>query len=809
MPLPNDQSKPPVDLVDREDEEDYSADNEGSSVDGEDNQPEEDVDVDRDPVVQGHVAVSGFLDNVQGLSFIEPRVGKGLREWDKDLLDQLVFLTDLVRNNPTLPVPRFDYGSTAPSRSMMATVPTPGSTDISAGSVHISETEAAPLLGAVVDNTDPEGPSDSAAAVAPILSPSTTTDVTSALPVIPRYPASPLVLDASDGSVDVFFDCDTVSIRLPFPTLDPSALPAGLTLDSSLALDLSNPWSDSFDDTISSLPPFTTAQFHTPPIGGASDFSAERHTTSPSPVSADPGSLDSPKGVPSPSSSERMAFLYSHGEDSMPNSSFWGPPPTLQDLLSKPSLMRPISTALENKAIPARGPRAIELRVPSPFTHVVLLLDLPGRLDSFIQTVSPGDPELTKLRLTDEEVQRMDAGNILANCSPEVKSEADVEYVFKAAQGHPVAEALNIVEGRKKGPRQRQEEDQDRPNRFYPFKGTPGSRFGGFHAYTDVQLGRLLFEIKTIASLGADFMARFLDLEPSRLEQLLGNKTSGGFLFAFGYPTSFRARMGSAVQPVIQIWTQFHEKGFSFGQGSSHEFTVHAIRDPENPHRLYLSLCYPTVFKTHPIDPFAENRGLLTTFNLARIANNPDWAAGFLKELREDMDKDGNLTPVYSQDVALVGRFKEEWREQVPTANVSKGTVGVKYYDQVNSKQGPQRKRKRKAPQPTDVSFPDESRLLAQVHEEESAPSAPAGQTAASDTRLPTALGMLDYSRPKSAVPAASGSGTQAHPQRPFRPAQRQQSKRALEASKTSPAITRSRRVAATIPSGGAPPPAE
>ncbi|KAJ6504658.1 hypothetical protein C8R47DRAFT_1103091 [Mycena vitilis] len=140
--------------------------------------------------------------------------------------------------------------------------------------------------------------------------------------------------------------------------------------------------------------------------------------------------------------------------------------------------------------------------------------------------------------------------------------------------------------------------------------------------------------------------------------------------------------MPPASQPVVQIWTQLHEKIYNFGQGSSHEHSFYVIRDPEFPHRLHLSLCYETRFKprreldipaTYNHDDPGES-ALYIMYSMFRIASKPEYAKEFLDEMREDLRH--NLVVVHSRDVTQAGALDAL---PVPAGNEFRGKVGVRY----------------------------------------------------------------------------------------------------------------------------------
>ncbi|KAJ7904699.1 hypothetical protein B0H14DRAFT_2664035 [Mycena olivaceomarginata] len=306
-----------------------------------------------------------------------------------------------------------------------------------------------------------------------------------------------------------------------------------------------------------------------------------------------------------------------------------------------------------------QAPRAIELVMPSSrLREIVYLADMSSRLYNFLRAEGAREDDLAQIQHTPELFERLNAGSILANCSKEIQSEADVEHAFKVSQGH-IRFGLH---------------HQDR---YYPHNGTPGSQAGrSSHAITDVEI------------------PAFLGLEDRVVEELVDRFPGVGLKFGFSYPQSFRDTLDSTVQPVVQIWTQLNEKAYNFGQGSSHEFSFFAVRDPETPQRLYISRCHPALFDSASpsrITPSPTESGLYTMFNLFRIASKSEYSDRFLQKLRNEMNNPEKLISVHCRDITLAGKF-EPTRNHVPTVDLSKGTVGVTYYDQPNNKETVTRK---------------------------------------------------------------------------------------------------------------------
>ncbi|KAJ7145250.1 hypothetical protein C8R46DRAFT_1130914 [Mycena filopes] len=350
--------------------------------------------------------------------------------------------------------------------------------------------------------------------------------------------------------------------------------------------------------------------------------------------------------------------------------------PTLDQFLLTPHISRPIPAS--SKKISARPTRPIEIKLPEfQLKEIVYLPSAGARAHEFLSTLEGED--LKKRPMNWKILQCLVSGATVANCSLKVFSEADVEYHFRVFYAHIVAEYLNIMEGY--GPKD--------PRRYYPRKGKVVSGSGLSHAYADVEIDRASVELKTYWSINEKFIPTLLDLPARILGNLVDPHPEAGFKFAFKYPTFLADTLGSATQPIVQIWSQLHEKQSFFAQGSSHEYSFFAIKDPETPQRLYISSCYLTTFSEQgPPEAIQDpaKSALYTMYNLFRIANKSEYADGFLKKLREDMEREGKLIPVHFRDIERAG----EARPTKGTAgvNLSNGTVGVLYYDQPVNKQG-------------------------------------------------------------------------------------------------------------------------
>ncbi|KAJ6504680.1 hypothetical protein C8R47DRAFT_1209948 [Mycena vitilis] len=359
---------------------------------------------------------------------------------------------------------------------------------------------------------------------------------------------------------------------------------------------------------------------------------------------------------------------------------------TLHDFFLNPTIVRPLASTPELRGIAARNIRAVELIFPSfRLLEIVYVPNMAQLIWDFLHNFAIDD--LEQIELSTEHLRVLNAGPTVANCSQEVKCEADVEYVFKTSAGHVVAETLNILKGR--DPRYGQQ-----GNRFYPRKGTPGTTGRGSHAITDVEVDKGLVEIKTIGSIDEYFIPKFSELNTLEINDLLSdNATALGFKFDFSPPRSLKDKMAKTIQPIVQIWTQLQEKKGNFGQASSLEHSVYTVQDPQTPQRLYVSEPYQTYPRLGFTFQSPTKSGLYTMLNFFRIANNATLSKSFLKHIGETMQ--GRIVSVQSRNLDMAGRVDPKWKNQVQVVNATMGTVGVKYYDQPNGKAGAMRVQER------------------------------------------------------------------------------------------------------------------
>ncbi|KAJ7143576.1 hypothetical protein C8R43DRAFT_1199110 [Mycena crocata] len=309
-----------------------------------------------------------------------------------------------------------------------------------------------------------------------------------------------------------------------------------------------------------------------------------------------------------------------------------------------------------------RKPRGVEI-VPKKdqLTELIYLPSLSSRMHNFLHKIDP-DENLEKVNLDAATTRRLCAGPSIANSSKVMRSEADVEFHVRVTQG-------DIVRRKEKAT----EPDQEP---LYPQKGTPVHRAGHpSHAFPDIEVGKTVIEVKTILSINALFMAKLLGFDADELEKMLRqNPDAFGLIFDFHPPQSIEHdTLGSTVQSLVQLWTQLLEKGFSFGEGTSQTYSYFVVKDPETPGRLIISPCYAT-FPQSVSD--ATETGIYMAYDMFRIANNSEYSAQFLEELREDLKQHGALVPAVTFDP---GQFP-------PTVDLKKGTVGAKIVP--NGKQG-------------------------------------------------------------------------------------------------------------------------
>ncbi|KAJ7728851.1 hypothetical protein DFH07DRAFT_969754 [Mycena maculata] len=339
---------------------------------------------------------------------------------------------------------------------------------------------------------------------------------------------------------------------------------------------------------------------------------------------------------------------------------------TLHDFLLTTHITRPTFDLDTDDVVMhrlARPPRAVEMVPPDRQLIQLIYLDsLPSRMHDFLQAIH--GENLEDIRLNDQMTRRLSAGPSIANSSKKMRSEADVEFLTQADM---VSEGINLL-------RRLQHEAGANEDPLYPQKGTPVRSAGQpSHAFADIEIGKGVVEVKTSVSIGKTFMMELLGLEPGTLKSIRG-EDAVGIVFEFHPPQSPEDTISSTVQSVVQLWAQLLEKSFSFGQGTSHEYSYFVVRDPQTPGRLIISPCFPTFSNADsPCHP--SESGIYTMYNMFRIANNPHYSERFLQELRADLNK---------PDALVEG--SPRLRRLPPTTDLSKGTVGVKNVP--NAKEG-------------------------------------------------------------------------------------------------------------------------
>ncbi|KAJ7078584.1 hypothetical protein B0H15DRAFT_954483 [Mycena belliarum] len=428
---------------------------------------------------------------------------------------------------------------------------------------------------------------------------------------------------------------------------------------------------------------------------------------------------------------------------------------TLHDFLLAPHLLGPLPTVLRSSPSP-RSARNVEiLDTKLRLLEIVYMPNMGRVLHNFLSQ-NPSE-NLENIEVPSALLRILLAGAHIANCALKLWSEADVEFRFRVVQGHVVAECLNHREGYPEGDERR----------YYPRKGIPGTKAGQMsHAVADVELGRTVTEIKTVHSIDADFISNFLGMPLYQFEDMINlHGTDRGYRFDFSPPQTLADTVGPYAQPVVQVWTQFHEKSYRFGLGSSQEYNFFTIKDPATPQRLYISACFPTFavprsvqvsepegelttapsgskepkpFHTSDSESLADpnlgpdssdepeelepyNSGLYTMYNLCRIANKPELEEQFFQELRETAR---NLIPVRYLDFNRIGEMDPPATGIQQQPNMLQGTVGVKYFDQPNTV-GPKPRKLRARKKPEKERYTDpyaSSRSEIQV---ESGPSTP------------------------------------------------------------------------------------
>ncbi|KAK7013138.1 hypothetical protein R3P38DRAFT_3363436 [Favolaschia claudopus] len=348
---------------------------------------------------------------------------------------------------------------------------------------------------------------------------------------------------------------------------------------------------------------------------------------------------------------------------------------TVEGYLLRPKINVPHAD-LPFTSVASRTPRACELHQrEEQMEELVFLDDFTRRIHGYLVRKHLN---LDKRVLTPRLLEILRAGAIVANSTDNIYSEADIEFVCRAAQCIPITEIINYLDGRSGA------------DRLHPHKGTRGSRTGESHAITDIEMGGLVAEVKTTHSIDINFISHLLGLEHHVIEELVRRYPGFGLRFAWKSPRTFLDSMNSKVQPLVQLWTQLREKRYLFGMGSSNEFVFLVMKDPQHPKRLYISRCHSTLLigseEAKSITPNPTESGLYAMFNLMRIASKTEYRDEFLRGLRRDMKT--KIIPVNWRDITKVAAKVKPTTKDVSITNVSKGTVGVTFCDQVGSKAG-------------------------------------------------------------------------------------------------------------------------
>ncbi|KAJ7804488.1 hypothetical protein B0H14DRAFT_3774403 [Mycena olivaceomarginata] len=353
---------------------------------------------------------------------------------------------------------------------------------------------------------------------------------------------------------------------------------------------------------------------------------------------------------------------------------------TYHDFLLAPHISPPVSD-LGRKYISARPPRAVEIVPPKEQLLQVIYLPSLGRLlHEFLRNIN--GENLEDLRLDYAMTRRLTAGPSIANSSEIMRTEADVEFHVRVTQADIVAEGINMINEIRKG----------KVPRIYPLKASPIRRAGQpSHAYPDMEIGKAVIEVKTNLSIDAFLTQNLFGSTVFALNAMIRGDAIG-VIFDFHSPQSFDDTVGSTVQPLLQLFIQLREKTFCIGEGTSQEYSFFVVKDPEAPNRLIVSPVYSTFALGSKDEPLES--GIYTMYNMFRIANEPDYSERFLKELRGAVNKEGALVPGVAREPG----------QMPPTANFSKGTVGVKSVP--NRKQGVLRVPAVNAPRPV---YKDES----------------------------------------------------------------------------------------------------
>ncbi|KAJ7728848.1 hypothetical protein DFH07DRAFT_850894 [Mycena maculata] len=334
---------------------------------------------------------------------------------------------------------------------------------------------------------------------------------------------------------------------------------------------------------------------------------------------------------------------------------------TFHDFLLTPRIATPTSSLDIRTHVSPRHPRAVEI-VPEQdqLVQLVYVPSLASLMYHFLRKMH--GERLEAVQLDASMTQRLSAGPSIANSSIIMRSEADVEFHTRVTQGDIVSQGINYA-------RRRQKEAGAKRNPLYPRKGTPIRRPGRqSHAFADLEIGKGVIEVKTIVSIDDMFIQKLFGFTPAKLKAMMREKTVG-IAFDFHPPKSLEDdTIGSTAQSVVQLWAQLLEKTFSFGQGTSHEYSYFVVKDPQTPGRLIISPCYAT-FPKSDSPRLPSESGIYNMYNMFRIANNPEYSLQFLQKLRDDLSARDALIPAVFEDAG----------QRPPMVDLSKGTVGVKH----------------------------------------------------------------------------------------------------------------------------------
>ncbi|KAF7298787.1 hypothetical protein MIND_00826300 [Mycena indigotica] len=358
----------------------------------------------------------------------------------------------------------------------------------------------------------------------------------------------------------------------------------------------------------------------------------------------------------------------------------------LLDFLTTPRLIQ--ATSMMTSQASPRSPREVERRVSEDLKHLVYVPQLHAWIVEFM-SLQGHNGDLSSIRLSPDDVRQMGAGPLCANSVWIVRSEADVEYRVRAGQAHPVVEALKKIH-------------PELPSTFCCHKGVAAG-LGPTYAYTDLQIGLFLIEIKTILSIAALFISQLLHLDLESLHELReANPHAQGFHFDFEYPTVDH-NIDAPTQPVVQIWTQLsNTKGACFAMGSSDDHAFFVVKDALHPNTLFISPCLPTFPSSDPTstsrlgdtsmsaDKAVEFASVIM-FHLARLANSEQLRDDFFAFMRSKLNEGDSIIDVRPESVGKVGdpRPPPRWQPNQPakrgkgkgkTKKAPKPTCGVKYY---------------------------------------------------------------------------------------------------------------------------------